>query len=76
MYEFIAQHLNHPVNHPALWAAVVAVLAFIAILSIEKLAKQPFFGGRKHRNSLEEHYLHGEISTPEFEDRKCPRQST
>lgn len=70
MNGFIAQHLNNPMNDPALFAVVVAVLVFAALFSIEKLSEQPFFGGRKRRAPLEEHYLHGEITTTEFEKLK------
>ncbi len=69
MNELIAQHLNDP----APWAAVAAILVFAALFSIEKLSEQPFFGGRKRRAPLEEHYLRGEITTTEYEKLKSSR---
>ena len=65
-WTFIAGHLNDP-------AALVGVMAFLAAmagLTIKKVAEQPFFGGRKRRGKLEEHYIHGEITTAEYEDRR------
>lgn len=68
MNEFVTQHMNNP----ALWAAVAAIVVFAALFSIEKLSEQPFFGGKKRRAPLEEHYLHGEITTSEYEKLKAP----
>lgn len=69
MSGFFTQHMNNPV----MWAATAAVLLFVAIFIIERLSEQPFFGGRKRRPPLEEHYLHGEISTAEYEKLKSER---
>ena len=65
-WPFIAEHLNEPV----VWFVVTAFLAFVVGLMIVKVAQQPYFGGRKNRESLEEHYMHGEMTTEEYEDRK------
>ena len=65
-WPFIAEHLNEP----TVWFLVTAFLAFVVGLTIVKVARQPYFGGRKHRGALEEHYIHGEMTTQEYEDRK------
>lgn len=61
-------------NDPKLWAAVIVVLVILVLLSFKKLAEQPFFGGHKNRDPLDEHYLHGEMTTEEYENRKTHRQ--
>jgi len=63
---FIVQHLNDP----AVWVGVMGFLAFVVGMTIKKVADQPYFGGRKHREPLEDHYIHGEMTTEEYEDRK------
>ena len=49
---------------------VMACVAVVVGVTIKKVAEQPYFGGRKDRKSLEEHYIHGEMTTEEYEDRK------
>lgn len=63
---FIVQHLNDP----AVWVWVMAFLVFVVGVIIQKVADQPYFGGKRHRASLEEHYIHGDMTTEEYEDRK------
>jgi hypothetical protein len=65
-WPFIAEHLNES----AVWFLVTAFLAFVVGLTIVKVAQQPYFGGRKHRGALEKHYIHGEMTTRVYEDRK------
>ena len=72
MNRFIAEHLNDT----ALWAAAIVILVFLVVISIRKLADQPFFGGRKRKDPLEEHYLHGDMTTEEYEDTKSHRHLT
>jgi uncharacterized membrane protein len=68
-WTFIVEHLNDSV-------VGVCVLVFAAIVVgviLKKVADQPYFayfGGGKRRESLEEHYIHGEMTTEEYEDRK------
>jgi uncharacterized membrane protein len=66
MNSFIAEHLNDP----AIWVLVMAFLVVVVGVTIKQVAEQPYFGGRKHRKSLEEHYIHGEMTTGEYADRK------
>jgi uncharacterized membrane protein len=72
MSTFFMEHLNNT----AIWVAAIVVLAVLAIVSIKKLAEQPFFGGRKHMGPLEEHYVHGDMTTEEYEDQKSHRHLT
>jgi uncharacterized membrane protein len=65
-WPFIAEHLNDP----TVWFLVTVLLVFVVGLTIVKVAQQPYFGGRKQRGPLEEHYIHGEMTTQEYEDRK------
>jgi uncharacterized membrane protein len=61
-------------NNTVAWAAVITVLLIVVLLIFKKLAEQPFFGGPKQQDPLDEHYLHGEMTTEEYEDLKSHRQ--
>jgi uncharacterized membrane protein len=65
-WTFVAEYLNGS----AVWVLVLAFVAVVVGLAIKRVAEQPYFGGRKHMESLEEHYIHGEMTTEEYEDRK------
>jgi len=65
-WTFIVEHLNDS----AVWVLVMSFVAVLVGVTIKKVAEQPYFGGRKHTESLEEHYIHGEMTTEEYEDRK------
>ena len=55
----------------ALWVAIAIALVLVALVCIKWLATQPFFGGgTRPKDSLTEHYIHGDITTEEYEDRK------
>lgn len=57
-------------DSPAVWILALVFLVVVVVVSIKLVANQPLFGGRKHRGALEEHYLHGEMTTEQYEDRK------
>jgi hypothetical protein len=59
-WRFIAEHLNEA----AVWFLVMSFVAFVVGLTIVKVAQQPYFGGKKHGESLEEYYIHGEMTPP------------
>ena len=65
-WTFIAEHFNDP----AVWVLVLVFMAAVIGVIINEVAAQPYFGGGKHRESLEERYIHGEMTTEEYEDRK------
>ena len=65
-WTFIGEHFNDPV----VWVLVLAFMVATIGVIINTVADQPYFGGGKHRESLEEHYIHGEMTTEEYEDRK------
>ena len=66
MIEFMIEHMQET----EIWVSLIAFAAVLAGASIKMVAGQSLFGGRTPRPSLEEHYLHGEMSTQEYEDRK------
>lgn len=65
-WTFVVEYLNDS----AVWVLVLTFVAVVVGVTIKRVAEQPYFGGRKHMESLEEHYIHGEMTTEEYEDRK------
>ena len=66
MDNFVVEHLNDS----AVWVLMLAFVAVVVGFTIKRVAEEPYFGGRKHIESLEEHYIHGEMTTEEYEYRK------
>ena len=57
-------------DNPAVWIVALILLVVVVAQSIKLVANEPLFGGRKLRSSLEEHYIHGEMTTEQYEDCK------
>lgn len=57
-WTFVVEYLNGS----AVWVLVLAFVAVVVGVAIKRVAEQPYFGGRKHMESLEEHYIHGEMT--------------
>jgi len=66
VWTFIGEHFNGPAD----WVLVLIFMVAVIGMIINKVAAQPYFGGGERRESLEERYLHGELTTEEYEDRK------
>ena len=61
-WTFVVDHLNDSI----VWVWVLVFAAVVVGVIIKKVAEQPYFGGGKRRESLEEHYIHGEMTTEEY----------